>query len=308
MSRILVVEDSPTQALEMEALLEDAGFTVTVVSDGNEALRCVRAAPPDLVVTDLELPGMDGLMLIEILKKEYPFVPVVLVTVHGSEDLVVRALRVGAASYVPKRLLIRDLIPTLKDVLAVAVGKARRQQVARSMTRVESQFVLDNDASLITPLVRHIEEDLSAMKFGDPATLTRIGVALREALVNAIEHGNLELNAELRQGEGRAYRELWNQRRRETPYRERGVYFTAIVSPTEATFIIRDEGPGFNPKSLTDPTDPSQLMRESGRGILLIKAFMDEVTHNTVGNEITMRKRAVPPQSRDEPGTHGRRP
>ncbi len=297
MSRILVVEDSPTQALEMEALLEDAGFSVTVVGDGKSALRSVRMSTPELVVTDLELPGMDGLSLIETFKKEYPFVPVILVTAHGSEELVARALRVGAASYVPKRSLLRDLIPTLKDVLAVSASKARRQQVARSMTRVESQFVLDNDASLITPLVRHIEEDLAAMKFCDPTTLTRIGVALREALVNAIEHGNLELSSELRQGEGKAYRDLGNQRRRETPYRDRGVYFTSIVSPTEATFIIRDDGPGFDPKHLNDPTEPSQIMRESGRGILLIKAFMDEVSHNEAGNEITMRKRAGTPSA-----------
>ncbi|WP_422925550.1 response regulator [Singulisphaera sp. PoT] len=292
MSRILVVEDSPTQALEMEALLEDAGYSVSVVDNGSDALSSVRYSPPDLVVTDLELPGMDGLTLIETFKKDYPFIPVVLVTAHGSEDLVVRALRAGAASYVPKRLLTRDLIPTLKDVLDIAVGRVRRQQIARSMTRVESRFVLDNDSSLITPLVRHIEEDLAAMKFSDPTTLTRVGVALREALVNAIEHGNLELDSEMRQGGGRAYRDLANQRRQESPYNERAVHFTSIVSPTEAIFIIKDDGPGFDPTSLVDPTETSQLLRESGRGIFLIKAFMDEVSFNAAGNEITMKKKA----------------
>ena len=57
------------------------------------------------------------------------------------------------------------------------------------------------------------------------------------------------------------------------------------------TYAIRDEGPGFDPSTLPDPTDPANLERVSGRGLLLIHAFMDEVRHNPTGNEITMVKR-----------------
>jgi anti-sigma regulatory factor (Ser/Thr protein kinase) len=62
------------------------------------------------------------------------------------------------------------------------------------------------------------------------------------------------------------------------------------LSRQEAEFVIRDEGPGFAPDKLPDPTDTSNLERSSGRGVLLMRAFMDEVSFNAQGNEVTMRK------------------
>ena len=62
-------------------------------------------------------------------------------------------------------------------------------------------------------------------------------------------------------------------------------------TPTEARYVIRDEGPGFDLNRVPDPTDMSNLERISGRGLLLINTFMDEVRHNKAGNEITMVKR-----------------
>jgi hypothetical protein len=69
------------------------------------------------------------------------------------------------------------------------------------------------------------------------------------------------------------------------------VYVTAKESRTEAIYIIRDEGSGFDASRLPDPTDSANLDRPGNRGLLLIRAFMDEVTHNAKGNEITMVKR-----------------
>ena len=69
------------------------------------------------------------------------------------------------------------------------------------------------------------------------------------------------------------------------------MHVLARESHREAVYVIRDEGPGFDPTGLPDPTDPSNLERVSGRGLLLIRTFMDEVHHNKAGNEITMVKR-----------------
>ena len=63
------------------------------------------------------------------------------------------------------------------------------------------------------------------------------------------------------------------------------------ASRSSVEFVIRDEGPGFDLSGLPDPTDPENLAKVSGRGLLLINAFMDEVRHNDQGNEITMVKK-----------------
>jgi anti-sigma regulatory factor (Ser/Thr protein kinase) len=57
-----------------------------------------------------------------------------------------------------------------------------------------------------------------------------------------------------------------------------------------ARFVIRDEGPGFDPHKVPDPTDPENLERESGRGLLLMRSFMDSVAYNPTGNEVTLVK------------------
>ena len=68
---------------------------------------------------------------------------------------------------------------------------------------------------------------------------------------------------------------------------------TVKATRNELKFIIRDQGPGFDVASIPDPTDPENLAKVSGRGLLLINAFMDEVRHNKQGNEITMIKRKI---------------
>ncbi len=155
----------------------------------------------------------------------------------------------------------------------------------------ESRFVLENDVTIITDLVSHLEASITQLKSVDETALIQVGVALREALVNAVYHGNLELSSKLREEEGNRYDELYALRRTELPYRVRRVHVTARQTPTEVVYVISDEGPGFDPSGLPDPTDPSQIEMVSGRGLLLIRTFMDEVTHNERGNEITMVKR-----------------
>jgi anti-sigma regulatory factor (Ser/Thr protein kinase) len=143
-------------------------------------------------------------------------------------------------------------------------------------------------------LIGHLQENLARMRLCDEIGRIRVSVALQEALVNAIYHGNLEISSELREGDGKAYYALIEERRTQKPYSLRRVTVIARESPAEASYVIRDDGPGFDPQSLPDPTDPSNLERVCGRGLLLIRTFMDDVYHNAVGNEITLIKRRDP--------------
>jgi anti-sigma regulatory factor (Ser/Thr protein kinase) len=156
---------------------------------------------------------------------------------------------------------------------------------------MESHFALENDRSLIPPLVAELTENLLFMGLCDEAELLRVTVALGEALDNAMIHGNLEISAEERDRDEKAFQELVASRREQPPYRDRLVYVTAKESRTEAIYIIRDEGPGFDTLSLPDPADPHNLEQITNRGVTLIRAFMDEVTYNSKGNELTMVKR-----------------
>src|SRR5262245_39428817 len=101
MPRVLIAEDSPTQAQQLQFMLEDAGFVVELAPNGIQAMSAINRQVPDIVLTDLEMPEMNGLQLVEAIYRDHPGLPVVLMTAYGSEETAAMALQKGATSYVP---------------------------------------------------------------------------------------------------------------------------------------------------------------------------------------------------------------
>ena len=291
MSAILIVDDNPLDRRLAAKCLEAEGTTLLFAENGREALDLLARDRPDAVLTDLDMPEMNGLQLVRAAGKAYPGLPVVLMTAKGSEEVAAEALRAGAASYVPKRNLKRELAGALGIVLDAVASRKSRQQVLGLMTRTESEFVLGYESTGPSALVGYCQDALRMMRICGDGDLVRVGTALREAITNAVEHGNLGLDSKLREeGSGEGYYELGRRRAQEPAYKDRRVRFTARLTPAEATFVVSDDGPGFDPASLPDPTDPENLMLPHGRGLMLIRTFMDDVRFNATGNEITMIK------------------
>jgi len=288
---VLIVDDNPIDRRLAAGIVEKVGMQTSFAVNGREGLEAIENEPPDIVLTDLLMPEMDGLELVESIKAEHPAVPVILMTAHGSEEIAVKALRTGAASYVPKANLPRDLVHTVHDVLSVATIKKDEQKALSYLCEADLRFALGMENGTHEPLVGFLQEQLRTWHLCDDADLIRVGTALHEAFVNAIEHGNLELASDLRDDPDGRYQILGDQRRKEPPYCDRTVHISAHMTRDDATITIRDEGPGFDPGKLPDPTDPENIGKISGRGLLLIRTFMDDVHFNETGNEITMVKR-----------------
>lgn len=297
MTTVLVVDDSPVDRRLAGGLLEKRDdFSVEYAENGNDALRQLERAVPDVVVTDLQMPELNGLELVGFIRSTHPLVPVILMTAHGSEDIAVEALEQGASSYVPKSQLGDSLLDTVESVLALASADRRHERVQECMTYNESRFKLSNDPALIPPLVQDLQQLVTRMGLCDETGRIRIGVAIEEALVNALYHGNLELTTEqLQDASADLLKEdgvdIIQQRKQQSPYNERKLYLDAKITEREATFSIRDEGPGYNAGAQIDPADPTGLQREGGRGLVLMRTFMDEVRVNEQGNEVTLIKR-----------------
>lgn len=291
MARILIVDDSPIdQQLTGPLLRKHLQADVTFAKDGVEALEQVNLHAPELVLTDMQMPRMDGLKLVATLKEKHPMIPVVLMTAAGSEEIAVKALSIGAASYVSKRSLAADLCDTVANVLEISNEHRTQYRVLQRQLRWESEFVVENDMKLVMGLAGHLMQGMRGMGICDSAEEVRVGVALAEALLNAYYHGNLDVPSSLREESSDEFYELAKKRSEQSPYRERRIRVSARYSRGHAVFSISDDGKGFDTSKLPDPTDPTAMTKPHGRGLLLMRSFMDEVRFNKSGNTVTMVK------------------
>jgi len=165
--RILVVDDERAVRSALRVNLGRAGYEVLLAEDGQAALDLLASGVPDLVLTDLRMPRLDGMMLLEAVHTEHPDLPVVMMTGHGSVRDAVRAMQSGAADYVIKPVRRDELLVILERALhardlekevvrlrqALADGRRFEQLIGASAamerlyTRIEA--VADTDALVL---------------------------------------------------------------------------------------------------------------------------------------------------------------
>lgn len=291
MTQILVVDDSATDRRLAGGLLEHrAGWNVLYANDGREALDSISAEPPDLILTDMQMPEVNGLELVEAVQRDYPLVPVILMTAQGNERIAVDALERGAASYVPKRELGSDLVSVIERVLVLSEERQTKRTLMERMNTLQASFVLNNESVLLTSAVAYLQGLIRDMGLLSESERLRVGVALEEALLNAAYHGNLEVESQLREQDHALFYDLARERAQTPPYSLRSISLDVELSSDRIHYVVQDEGPGFDPAELPDPTDPSNLDRPCGRGLLLMRTFMDRVEYNDAGNAVTLTK------------------
>jgi len=149
--RILVVEDNLDLAELVRMHLRDAGYAVEPCSDGRSALQRLQAAPFDMVILDLMLPGMDGLELCRRLRAQPNYLPILMLTAKSSELDRVLGLEVGADDYVTKPFSIRELLARVKALF--------RRVDAMAETPAESTEVLRSNGLVIDPARRQVRLD-----------------------------------------------------------------------------------------------------------------------------------------------------
>lgn len=125
---VLVVEDDETLAMGLASALEHERFTVLHCDTGEKAVAAIEDDPPDVMILDVMLPGMDGLSVLRRVKTEHPGIPVLLLTAKSAELDRVLGLELGADDYITKPFSLRELIARVK-------GQAARPPGASSRTR-----------------------------------------------------------------------------------------------------------------------------------------------------------------------------
>ncbi|RYF09887.1 MAG: sigma-54-dependent Fis family transcriptional regulator, partial [Deltaproteobacteria bacterium] len=127
MAKVLIADDEANLRKVLRRLLERDGHEVLAAADGQAALALLGSHSIDLVVTDLKMPNLDGLALLETLRQEHPELPVILMTAHGTVDTAVSALKMGAFDYITKPFDQQELRLAVRK--AAAVGGHSRDRL-----------------------------------------------------------------------------------------------------------------------------------------------------------------------------------
>lgn len=288
--RVLVVDDAKHDRIALKEIMENLGYQVSEAENGSAALGIFETTTCDLVVTDLNMPIMDGLTLLKKIKLKLPQIPVIIVSANDQLEYVIKALQLGASDYLTKPFEENEIQRSLERVFPIIEDQVLDRLYLKSVRKETRQLVFDNDIDKINSYANLISRNLEW--FDMKAEMLSIKVVLFEILANAIFHGNLELSSAIKNHQDiksfDEYKRLAREKNSRSPYKDRKIFVNYTADWEKVRYVIRDEGRGFDYNNLQDPLDPKSSGKPAGRGILMIRTFSDEVHWNEKGNEISL--------------------
>ncbi|MCC6367138.1 MAG: sigma-54-dependent Fis family transcriptional regulator [Bryobacterales bacterium] len=186
-SRILIVDDDENLRWVLQTQLQEMGYTAAAAGDGRAALEAIDREPPALVLTDLKMPGMTGMELLERVHREYPEIPVLIITAFGTIQSAVQAMRAGAYDYLTK--------PIDYDELGIAVSRvlehSRLEREVRELrASLDRKYGFEN-------IIGHSEALLSLLDTAARAAQSNSTILIhaetgtgKELLARAIHHNS----------------------------------------------------------------------------------------------------------------------
>ena len=296
-STIAVIDDEEVIRFALQKKLARMGYNVLSLEKAEDFLYLMKDAETriDLVITDIKLRKMDGIELLRRIKAMEKPMPVLIITGHGNVEEAITALRLGANDFIRKPFDINDVASSVRAIVRGIQEKELEENFARFADYQKTVYSIPVDSALINTISYRLTRDLVPSGLCNYTTAENVSLALREAISNAMFHGNLEISSELREEGGiKRFNEEIELRKAEPEFEGRMVKLACEITRDYAEYVIEDEGRGFDVAGLPDPRDPENFFKNSGRGILIIRIHMDEVSWNEKGNIITMRKYRIP--------------
>jgi len=278
MKKILVAEDDRATRHMLKGVLEEAGYHVTAAEDGEAALKKLRGGDFDLVLTDVWMPGMNGLELLSRLKEEPKHPRTIVMTSDDTSEVMLRAIREQAYHYFRKPFDPKSVVELVKDALSAKPSGAPIEVISAVPHWIELLVPSELEAvARITGFMSQLKSELSE------EDREHVGFAFRELLTNAIEWGGkLDPNQKVR--------------------------ISYLKTKRMVQYRIADPGMGFKIEDLShaaisnpedDPMQHSEVrkqkgLRPGGYGLFMVRDLVDELLYNEVHNEVVLIKYLTP--------------
>jgi len=291
---ILVADDEPIiRDVIVRKITSAADFKVIEAEDGLDALDKLKANKVDLLITDIKMPRLSGIELLTEIRKSGLDTPVIIITGYGTLNDAIEALRLGAMNFIKKPFHTNELLGIIDRVFTIYEEKVYLKDIVPYVEAHSARLDFPNDHSLFQGVITYANELIKNCWPEYTSGALDVKVCLYEALLNAYEHGNLEITSkekeDLLERETSYYERVLEEREKREAFRSRRIALDFDIDTEKVVISVEDEGNGFDIRNIPDPTDPENLMKNLGRGILLITSIMSDVSFNEKGNRITMK-------------------
>jgi two-component system, OmpR family, response regulator len=278
MKKILVADDDRATLVMLKDVLGEAGYDVTIAEDGSAALKKLSGDAFDLLLTDVWMPGMNGLELLARLREDPKHPRTIVMTSDDTSEVMLRAIREQAYHYFRKPFDPRAVVELVKDALTAKPSGAPIEVVSAVPHWIELLVPCELEAvARITGFMSQLKSDLTE------EDREHVGFAFRELLTNAIEWGG-KLDPSKR------------------------VRISYVKTKRMVQYRIADPGMGFRLEDLShaaisnpedDPMQHSEVrkqkgMRPGGYGLFMVRDLVDELLYNEVHNEVILIKYLAP--------------
>jgi CheY-like chemotaxis protein len=292
---ILIVDDSPEIVQSLCSFLQLQGFSVETALNGSEALRKIQKRVFDIIVCDIEMPGMTGLAFLERIRKTGRAQDVILMTGYLEPEYFIRAIRLGASDFVSKPLDTNQLLNSITAILEKNRSQESLEQLMLNLDEALLSFVI-NPARFFQYGISKVCNLFLRQNLRIPENLlNEILVCVDEMVYNAFIHGTLELTREQRNSDHQKLQRIIADKLSQAHIAARRIRFTISLSRNDDTISIsvEDDGDGYDYMSwVRRVTQENTLnLEENGRGLAMLFHLSDKLDFANGGRMVRISRR-----------------
>lgn len=261
---VLIVDDDKEVLSTLKEIIDELKLNSVTAGDGKEAMEKIKTQKIDLIITDLLMPKMDGLELIQQSRLLNPKIPIAVISGYGEAKNVIVALTRGAYNFISKPFTIKEIESIVKKGLRLREFSLGTHKILAGI-RNYTEINIPSYTHLLPSVTLYTVRECQWRGIEDEDLLTNISICVDEMLNNALIHGNgLDESKKIS---------------------------IKLTFDTEKFMIcIEDEGNGFNHQEILASLSEDTYNIPTKRGLFIVKYLMDRLSYNEKGNEVTLIK------------------
>ncbi|MGC9362233.1 MAG: response regulator [Candidatus Syntrophosphaera sp.] len=292
---ILIVDDSQDIVRSLSSFLEHNGFRVDVALNGSEALRKIQSSIFDIIICDIEMPGMTGLAFLERLRKTGRAQDVILMTGYLEPEYFIRAIRLGASDFVSKPIDTRQLLNSIRSIIEKNRSKESLEQLMANLDEAKLSFVI-NPSKFFQYGISKVCNRFLRQNLRIPENhMNEILVCVDEMVFNAFIHGTLELTREQRNSDHQSLQEIIAGKLNQPDIAARRIRFTLSISQAEdmISISVEDDGDGYDYMSWVRRVTQGDTLNleENGRGLAMLFHLSDTLDFANGGRMVRISRK-----------------